>query len=92
MPIIIDCSHINNIDFTAAKGFKAMISDFDAREQRVMWLNPSDDIQYVLRSVAGDMFRVVTSVHDIDRGAGDGDDTSMIGHDSYQNQGAEIQT
>ena len=40
MPIVIDCNHIINTDFTAAKGCKAMLVDFQKRGQDVHWLKP----------------------------------------------------
>ena len=35
MPVVIQCEHINKADFTAASGFKAMVEDFEGREQPV---------------------------------------------------------
>ena len=46
---MIDCNHITSTDFTAAKGFTAMLADFQTRGQAVYWLNPSPDICSVLR-------------------------------------------
>ena len=48
---MIDCNHITSTDFTAAKGFTAMLADFQTRGQAVYWLNPSPDICSVLRCV-----------------------------------------
>ena len=31
IPVVIDCGRINNTDFTAAKGFKSMLGDFESR-------------------------------------------------------------
>ena len=33
--VVIQCEHINKADFTAASGFKAMVEDFEGREQPV---------------------------------------------------------
>ena len=41
MPVVIQCEHINKADFTAASGFKAMVEDFEGREQPVSLLNLS---------------------------------------------------
>ena len=38
MPVVIQCEHINKADFTAASGFKAMVEDFEGREQPVSLL------------------------------------------------------
>ena len=65
MPVIIDCCHINQTDFTAAKGFKAMLSDFQARSQAVYWLNPTTTVTHVIKFIAGDAFHVITSPEDI---------------------------
>ena len=51
LPVVIDCLHINNTDFTAAKGFKAMLADFKSRDQDVYWLNPGPQVHHVLYSV-----------------------------------------
>ena len=65
MPVVIDCSHINQTDFTAAKGFKAMLADFQDRSQAVYWLNPSAEITHVIKFIAGDSFNAITSPADI---------------------------
>ena len=31
IPVVIDCSKLNNVDFTAAEGFHAMIEDMGKR-------------------------------------------------------------
>ena len=45
MPVVIQCEHINKADFTAASGFKAMVEDFEGREQPVSLLGEPDLIQ-----------------------------------------------
>ena len=42
MPVVIQCEHINKADFTAASGFKAMVEDFEGREQPVSLLGEPD--------------------------------------------------
>ena len=84
LAVVIDCTHINNTDFTAAKGFKAMIADFKNRDQSVYWLNPTQEIQYVLHSVAGDSFSVIHRLEEICRNSSE--DGSV---QTYQNQDAE---
>merc|ERR1719391_1323790 len=44
VPVVIDCSKINHTDFTAAKGFKAMLADFQDRGTEVYWLDPSPSV------------------------------------------------
>ena len=65
LPVVIDCLHINNTDFTAAKGFKAMLADFKSREQDVYWLNPGPQVHHVLYSVAGAAYKTITDTEDL---------------------------
>lgn len=44
MPVVLDCTHISSADFTAAKGFKAMISDFRARGQELIFYNTHESV------------------------------------------------
>jgi len=89
LPVVIDCTHINNTDFTAAKGFKAMIADFKNRDQSVYWLNPSQEIQYVLQSVAGDSFSVIHRLEEICRNSSEDSSEGDSSVQTYQNQDAE---
>jgi len=59
IPVIIDCSNINTTDFTAAKGFKAMLSDFDKRNTVVYWLDPSPNVAHTLKAIAGAEFKPI---------------------------------
>ena len=65
MPIIIDCAHVTSTDFTAAKGFKAMLAEFYSRSQAVYWLNPSQAVTDVLGKVVGDLFNAISSTEEI---------------------------
>jgi len=76
MPVIIDCCHINKTDFTAAKGFKAMLADFQTRSQAVYWLNPSPSVTHVIKFIAGDAFHAITDPEAIGPAAQGGVDTS----------------
>jgi len=87
LPVVIDCSHINNTDFTAAKGFKAMIADFKNRQQSVYWLSPIQEIQSVLQSVAGDSFSVIHRLEEICTSENTSEMDSSV--QTYQNQDAE---
>ena len=75
MPVVIQCEHINKADFTAASGFKAMVEDFEGREQpvsfvskrkhkftfsEVFWLNPGPKLSRTMRSAVGDSFKVIS--------------------------------
>jgi len=44
IPVVLDCSHISSADFTAAKGFKAMISDFKMRGQELIFYNTHESV------------------------------------------------
>jgi len=61
LPVCIDCSHVNQTDFTAAKGFKAMLTDFQSRSQPVYWLHPSTEVAHVIKFIAGDTFHVISN-------------------------------
>ena len=65
MPVVIECSHINQTDFTAATGFQAMLADFSARNQSIFWLNPSTEVTHVIKFIAGEAFNTISSPEDI---------------------------
>ena len=85
LPVVIDCRHLNNTDFTAARGFKAMLADFKSRDQAVFWLNTEPGVHSVLYSVAGEEYRTLTSPEDL--GTGSGQENSVA---TYRNQDAEL--
>ena len=91
LPVVIDCLHINNTDFTAARGFKAMLADFKTRQQEVFWLNTEPGVHSVLYSVAGEEYRTLTSPEDLDQagqgGTGSAPENSVA---TYRNQDAEL--
>ena len=91
LPVVIDCLHINNTDFTAARGFKAMLADFKSREQEVFWLNTGPAVHSVLYSVAGEEYRTLTSPEDLHQagqgGTGSAPENSVA---TYRNQDAEL--
>lgn len=60
MPVVIDCSHISQTDFTAAEGFDAMISDFKKRHQPVYWLATNPGVIHTLRAITGDNLKLIT--------------------------------
>jgi len=62
LPVVIDCSQMNQTDFTAAEGFKAMLGDFSARRQAVHWVAVVPAVAATLRAVLGTAFREIESV------------------------------
>ena len=65
LPVVIDCLHINNTDFTAARGFQAMLADFRSRQQEVFWINIQSRVRDVLGAVVGEQFRTINNTGDI---------------------------
>lgn len=39
LPVVIDCTHIYGADFTAARVVSTMISEFEARKQKLYFFN-----------------------------------------------------
>ena len=60
-PLVLDCGHVSTSDFTAAKGFKAMISDFRKREQPIIFYNTSPSVVDTFLGVNIEEFVVVNS-------------------------------
>lgn len=65
LPVVIDCCHINQTDFTAGKGFQAMLEDFKSRSQMVYWLRPRPEVHHTLSSLVGRDFMVLNNVEDL---------------------------
>ena len=65
LPVVLDCLHINNTDFTVARGLKAMLADFKSRQQEVFWLNTHPGVRDILESVVGDHLRTIANTEDI---------------------------
>jgi len=59
IPVVIDCGRINNTDFTAAKGFKSMLGDFESRSTEVYWLDPTPSVAHTIKAIAKGKFRVI---------------------------------
>ena len=53
------------IDFTAAKGFKAMLEDFSSRKQQVFWVSCKTSVADSLKSVAGSLFVQINNPEEI---------------------------
>ncbi|KPJ03675.1 Sodium-independent sulfate anion transporter [Papilio xuthus] len=50
-PLVLDASHVQAADFTAARGIKALIEDFHARGQTIIFYNVKPSIAEVFRGV-----------------------------------------
>ena len=59
MPVIIDCSHVSQTDFTAAEGFHAMLVDFKKRSQPVYWQATNQGVISTLKAIAGDDIKLI---------------------------------
>ena len=91
LAVVLDCLHLNNTDFTAARGFKAMLADFKSRQQEVFWLNTQPEVHSVLYSVAGEEYRTLTSPEDLDQAGQDRPEAAQQNSlPTYRNQDAEL--
>ena len=63
--MVIDCSHIYQVDYTAAKGFKAMLGDFSSRQQEVFWLSCNSSVAATISAIAGDLFIQIRGPHQV---------------------------
>ena len=44
--VVVDCSQMTSIDFTTAKGFKAVIDEFKFLEKSVIFYNPNSSTKH----------------------------------------------
>ena len=88
LPVVIDCLHINNTDFTAARGFTAMLAEFKSRQQEVFWLNIKPGVHSVLYAVAGEEYRTLSSPEDLDQDRTEAGQENSV--PTYRNQDAEL--
>ena len=65
LPLVLDCSHISTADFTAAKGFKAMITDFRRRSQQIIFFNTSTSVLDVFSGIDIEGILVVHSIDEL---------------------------
>merc|ERR1712130_456741 len=65
IPVVIDCSHMYHLDYTAAAQFTDMMQEFSSRQQEIFWLSPNMRVSQTLKSVAGDMFIRISNPHEI---------------------------
>jgi len=66
LPVVVDCSHMYQIDYTAAQGFSSMLDDFTARAQAVYWDSCSKEVASTLQGVSSEKFILIKGVHMID--------------------------
>merc|ERR1712223_1270223 len=76
LPLVLDCSHISNADFTAAEGFKAMITDFRRRNQPIIFYNTSPSVVDTFLGVNIEEFVVVHSLDELNEHL-----RGLMGHD-----------
>ena len=65
IPVVLDCTHISSADFTAAKGFKAMITDFKARNQPLIFYNTHSSVLDTFVGANVEEFVVVHSLEEL---------------------------
>ncbi|EFN81292.1 sodium-independent sulfate anion transporter [Harpegnathos saltator] len=44
MNVVLDCEHIDKIDFTAAQGISTVVKDFDDKNRQLIMLRPNGDV------------------------------------------------
>jgi len=63
LPVVVDCCHVAQVDYTAAKGFASMLKDFEQRGQQVYWLNCSASVAATIEAIAGELFLSISGLH-----------------------------
>jgi len=76
LPLVLDCSHISTADFTAANGFKAMITDFRRRNQPIIFYNTTPSVIDTFLGVNIEEFVVVHSLEELNEHL-----RGLMGHD-----------
>ena len=74
MPVVVDCDHLHNLDYTAAAQFSDMLAEFSSRQQPIFWLRPNQSVSHTVRAVAGDLFIAITGAHQVMEDQRDGKD------------------
>ena len=62
---MLDCTHISSADFTTAKGFKGMITDFKSRNQPIIFYNTHSSVLDTFLGVHVEDFTVVHSLEEL---------------------------
>ncbi len=65
MPVVIDAGHIFTSDFTAAKGFKAMVADFEKRDQHIIFVNLKENVARTFNGVGSEIFVIAVDQDDL---------------------------
>ena len=65
LPMVIDCSHIQFADFTAAEGLRDLISIFKKREQVLLLWKAKDSVIRIIEGV-GSGFHVVKTDYELE--------------------------
>eukprot|EP00092_Neocalanus_flemingeri_P034435 GFUD01037444.1.p1 GENE.GFUD01037444.1~~GFUD01037444.1.p1 ORF type:complete len:657 (+),score=135.37 GFUD01037444.1:71-2041(+) len=78
LPVVINCSHIYQVDYTAAKGFNAMLGDFSSRQQEVFWLSCNKSVADTISAIAGDLFVQIDGPHQVLEDQRDGEEDRLI--------------
>ncbi|KAL0278530.1 UNVERIFIED_CONTAM: hypothetical protein PYX00_000335 [Menopon gallinae] len=55
-PIVVDCLHINALDFTGLQGLKALVEDMKKMERPLLFYRVKDELAQVLKSSIGPDF------------------------------------
>ena len=65
IPVVVDCDHLVNIDYTAAAQLSDMMAEFSSRQQPIFWLRPHSRVANTVRAVAGDLFVPISGAHQV---------------------------
>ncbi|XP_031837112.1 sodium-independent sulfate anion transporter isoform X2 [Nomia melanderi] len=57
--VVLDCKHIDKIDFTAAHGLNTVINDFKGKNHRLIMLRPSAEVLRSVQSLSEEIIPVV---------------------------------
>ncbi|XP_011313714.1 sodium-independent sulfate anion transporter isoform X2 [Fopius arisanus] len=66
VPVVIDSTHIQAADFTAAKGIKNLIQDFVIRGQPLIFFNLKPSVINIFRGVEPSEMRICSSENELD--------------------------
>lgn len=58
MPVVIDCSHVYGVDFSAVTVIKTLCDDFKNRDQHIFFYNLKPSVLEVFEGVGSDHFTV----------------------------------
>ncbi|KAG7210485.1 hypothetical protein KM043_012006 [Ampulex compressa] len=59
--VVLDCQHIDKIDFTAAQGLQTVIKDFKDRKHRLIMLKPAPEVLQSVQSLSKETILVAKS-------------------------------